>query len=76
MSSMDRLTLALISLLAASACGSSEPAAAQDAAAWDQARADMVPVSTILSTDYTTAPLQTFAAAREHGVGLGPEVEG
>ena len=42
MSSMDRLTLALISLIAIPACASPEPVSAQDAAAWDNARADMV----------------------------------
>ena len=42
MSSMDRLTLALISLIAIPACAASEPVSAQDAAAWDQARAEML----------------------------------
>ena len=42
----------------------------------DQARADMIAVSTILSTDYTTATVKTFTVARETGVGVGPVVEG
>ena len=42
MSSMDRLTLALIAAVSLPALASSAPVVAQDAAAWDNARADMV----------------------------------
>jgi len=42
----------------------------------DQARADMVAVSTIHEADYTTATVKTFTVARENGIGVGPVVEG
>ena len=42
----------------------------------DKARADMITVSTILETDYTTATVKTFTVARENGIGVGPVVEG
>lgn len=42
----------------------------------DQARADMIGVSTILSTDYTTATVKSFTVAREAGGGVGPVMAG
>ncbi|MDP2260549.1 MAG: alkaline phosphatase D family protein [Caulobacter sp.] len=42
----------------------------------DQARADMIAVSTIHAADYTTATVKSFTVARENGVGVGPVVEG
>ncbi|MDO9474669.1 MAG: alkaline phosphatase D family protein [Caulobacter sp.] len=42
----------------------------------EQVRADMIAVSTIHATDYTTATLKSFTVARENGVGVGPVVEG